>query len=75
MENYTFLRELADSWVLLALTLFFIGTVLWAFRPGSRALHDDTAMIPFRDETSGCAKNCAACACKANNITAPEKAS
>ncbi|CTQ34618.1 CcoQ/FixQ family Cbb3-type cytochrome c oxidase assembly chaperone [Jannaschia rubra] len=50
METYTFLRQLADSWVLLALTLFFLGVVFWAFRPGSRALHDDAASVPFRDE-------------------------
>ena len=29
METYTFLRQLADSWVLLAMTLFFISVVLW----------------------------------------------
>ncbi|NKB26655.1 MAG: CcoQ/FixQ family Cbb3-type cytochrome c oxidase assembly chaperone [Rhodobacteraceae bacterium] len=50
MDTYSFLRELADSWVLLALTLFFLGVVLWAFRPGSRAQHRDTANIPFRNE-------------------------
>lgn len=51
MDTYSFLRELADSWVLLALTVFFIGTIVWAFRPGSRPIHDDTANIPFRNET------------------------
>ena len=50
METYTWLRELADSWVLLALTLFFVGTILWVYRPGSRKIHDDAANIPFRDE-------------------------
>ena len=51
METYSFLRELADSWVLLFLTLFFIGTIVWSFRPGSRDTHRDTANIPFRNET------------------------
>ncbi len=50
MDTYSFLRELADSWVLLALVVFFIGCVLWAFRPGSRKTHADTAQIPFRNE-------------------------
>ncbi|MGB7243180.1 MAG: cbb3-type cytochrome c oxidase subunit 3 [Sulfitobacter sp.] len=50
METYTFLRALADSWVLLLMTVFFIGTILWAFRPGSREVHRDTANIPFRNE-------------------------
>ena len=48
METYTFLRELADSWVLLALTIFFLGTIVWVFRPGSRDIHKDAGSIPFR---------------------------
>ncbi len=36
MEIYTLLREFADSWVLLVLTLFFVGVFVWAFRPGSK---------------------------------------
>ena len=50
MDTYSFLRELADSWVLLALFVFFVGTWVWAFRPGSRSLHDDAADVPFRHE-------------------------
>jgi cytochrome c oxidase cbb3-type subunit 4 len=51
MEIYSFLRELADSWMLLLLTLFFIGAILFAFRPGSRALQKDAAESIFRNET------------------------
>ncbi len=50
METYTFLRELADSWVLLLMTLFFLGTIVWAFRPGSRDIHRDAGSIPFRND-------------------------
>ena len=50
MDTYSLLREIADSWVLLAMFIFFVGTILWAFRPGSRATHRDTASIPFRNE-------------------------
>jgi len=50
MDTYSLLREIADSWVLLALFVFFIGVVIWAFRPGSRDVHKDTANIPFRHE-------------------------
>ena len=50
METYTFLRELADSWVLLAMLLFFLGVIAWAFRPGSRQVHDDISQIPLREE-------------------------
>lgn len=51
MDTYSLLREIADSWVLLALFLFFIGVVLWALRPGSRALHEDIARIPLRNDS------------------------
>jgi len=50
METYTILREIADSWVLLAMALFFLGVIGWAFRPGAKATHADTANIPFRNE-------------------------
>jgi cytochrome c oxidase cbb3-type subunit 4 len=50
METYTLLRSFADSWHLLFMTLFFIGVVIWAFRPGSRRLHDDTAASIFRND-------------------------
>ncbi|WP_199259106.1 cbb3-type cytochrome c oxidase subunit 3 [Paracoccus binzhouensis] len=50
MDSYSFLRELADSWVLLLLVLFFLGTVLFAFRPGSHPLHRDAAESIFRNE-------------------------
>jgi len=50
MEKYSFLREFADSWMLLFLFLFFIGVVIWVFRPGSRKTYSDTADIPFRHE-------------------------
>lgn len=52
MDTYSLLREIADSWVLLALFIFFLGTWVWAFRPGSRSLHDEAADLPFRHETS-----------------------
>ncbi len=56
MDTYSLLRQIADSWVLLAMTVFFLGVIVWAFRPGSRGTHADTAQIPFRNDdapTSG----------------------
>ena len=50
MENYTILRQFADSWMLLVLFVFFIGVVIWVFRPGSGRLHRDSATIPFRHD-------------------------
>lgn len=50
METYSFLRELADSWVLLTLCIFYVGAIAWAFRPGSRAVHEEIANIPLKDD-------------------------
>ena len=50
MDTYSFLRELADSWALLILTLIFLGVIAWAYRPGSRELHEDAADVPFRND-------------------------
>jgi cytochrome c oxidase cbb3-type subunit 4 len=50
METYTALRAFADSWHLLFMTVFFIGVVIWAFRPGSRKTHEDVANSIFRND-------------------------
>jgi cytochrome c oxidase cbb3-type subunit 4 len=50
MDTYSLLRQIADSWMLLALFVFFIAAVVWAFRPGSKAVHRDSANIPFRHD-------------------------
>ncbi len=52
METYSTLRELADSWGLLAMTTVFLGICLWAFRPGSRKVQDDAASVIFRNDKS-----------------------
>ncbi len=51
MDTYTLLRQFADSWMLLAMVLFFLGAVLWALRPGSGPVQRDTAEIPLRNDT------------------------
>ncbi len=50
MHIYSMMREFADSWALLSLTLVFIAVFAWAFRPGGRKVHQDTADIPFRHD-------------------------
>ena len=50
MNTYSFLRELADSWVLLAMMVFYIVACLWAFRPSARAANEEAANIPFRND-------------------------
>ena len=63
MDTYSFLREFADSWFLIAMFAFFIGAGLWAFWPSQRAARLDAAEIPFRDNDT-CANACPNCACK-----------
>lgn len=50
METYTAMRHFADSWGLLAMTLFFIGAVIFVFRPSAKTLADEAAQIPLQDE-------------------------
>jgi cytochrome c oxidase cbb3-type subunit 4 len=50
METYTALRAFADSWALAAMALFFLGVVLFAFRPGSRKTSQEAAQIPLKDD-------------------------
>ncbi len=50
MDTYSLLREFADSWMLLLMTLFFLGIFVWAWRPGSRATHEDIANSIFRHD-------------------------
>lgn len=50
METYTAMRHFADSWGLLAMTLFFAGVVLFTLRPGSRKEADRAAEIPLKED-------------------------
>lgn len=50
METYSLLREFADSWMLLFLFLFFVGVVIWVFRPGATKKYEEPSDIPFRHE-------------------------
>jgi cytochrome c oxidase cbb3-type subunit IV len=47
METYSLLREFADSWMLLFLTVVFSAVIAWAFRPGSRKVHEEIASSIF----------------------------
>lgn len=50
METYTAMRQFADSWALLGMALFFVATVIFVFRPGSRKNADEAARIPLKDD-------------------------
>jgi cytochrome c oxidase cbb3-type subunit IV len=65
MDTYSILREFADSWALLALFAFFVGAILFVWRPGSRAIYSDAGRVPFRHDdrpmASGCGGDCESC--------------
>lgn len=50
MEIYHLMQKFADSWALLMLFTVFVVVLLWVFRPGSRAVHDDMANSIFRHD-------------------------
>ncbi|WP_227268316.1 cbb3-type cytochrome c oxidase subunit 3 [Roseobacter weihaiensis] len=50
METYTFLREFADSWMLLLLFIIFVGVWFWVIRPGSSKIHSEAANMIFRND-------------------------
>ena len=48
--DYETLRHAADSWGLLYLTVLFVGFVIYTFRPGSKAVAQDMAQLPLRED-------------------------
>jgi cytochrome c oxidase cbb3-type subunit 4 len=71
MDTYSLLREIADSWVLLAMFTFFVGVGIFACLPSQAKAREDASMIPMRDDVpvKTCSGTCADCAC-ANDLTA-----
>jgi len=49
MSTYDIMRQMADSWGLLAMFVFFAAVVLFVFRPGSKAHYEDAAQIPLKN--------------------------
>ncbi len=50
MNETSLLTQIADNWLLVGMFSLFVIAILWAFRPGSRAIHQETSSIPFRNE-------------------------
>lgn len=50
---YELLRHFADSWGLLAMLIFYLGSVAWVFLPRNRERNRDAANIIFRDADHG----------------------
>lgn len=77
MDTYSWLRELADSWVLLAMVIFYLTACLWALSPWRKKANAEAAAIIMNDDAprpdpkktapalsaGGCNKNCAGCTC------------
>ena len=83
MDTYSWLRELADSWVLLAMVVFYLSACLWAMSPWRKAANAEAASIIMNDDAprpdpnaapnlskSGCKSNCAGCTCGKLNLEA-----
>ena len=51
--SYETLRHLADSWGLLAMLIFYLCCVGWAFLPRNRTRNRDAANIIFKDADHG----------------------
>ena len=65
MDTYSLLRQIADSWVLLAMFCFFVGAGIWAFLPSQKAAREDARMIPLRNDVDKkpCSGVCETCNC------------
>lgn len=67
MDTYSLLREIADSWVLLAMFGFFFAAAIWAFLPSQHNARVDAQMIPFRNDApvvkTACTNMCDTCIC------------
>lgn len=52
-STYEFLRHLADSWGLVAMTLMWLAFAAWPFRRSARANNTRAANMIFEDQTNG----------------------
>jgi cytochrome c oxidase cbb3-type subunit 4 len=50
MSTYEAMRHFADSWGMLAMLLFFAGSIAFLFRPGAKKLADEAAQIPLKED-------------------------
>ncbi|MDE2385350.1 MAG: cbb3-type cytochrome c oxidase subunit 3 [Alphaproteobacteria bacterium] len=48
--EYSALRNLVDSWGMLAMVVFFIAASAWALRPSQRRAQEEAANIPFKED-------------------------
>jgi len=53
MTTYTALRHFADSWGLVFMAILFVGFGAWTFRRAARPLHDEAALMIFKEDENG----------------------
>lgn len=52
-STYEFLRHMADSWGLVAMSVMWITFALWPFRPGAGDQNSRAANMIFEDQNHG----------------------
>jgi len=52
-STYEMLRQLADSWALLAMAGVFVVLVAWPFRPGAAHRNHHAAHLIFKEDDDG----------------------
>jgi cytochrome c oxidase cbb3-type subunit 4 len=52
-STYELLRQIADSWGLLAMAGVFLVLAAWPWRPGSRSRNHEAANLIFKDDHDG----------------------
>ena len=50
MSTYETMRHFADSWGMLAMLAFFVGSIAFIFLPGAKSRADEAAKIPLRED-------------------------
>ena len=51
MDTYSWMREFADSWFLIAMVAFYLAACGRVFLPSRRGANTEASEIPFRNET------------------------
>ena len=44
------MRHFADSWAMLAMLIFFAGTIVMVLLPGAKGRAEEAAKIPLRED-------------------------
>jgi len=52
-STYEALRQFADSWGLVLMTVSFLAVALWPFRPGAKSRNEAAATMIFEDDDNG----------------------